>query len=300
VLCPAGRQVEVSQSEEDRKTRIVVDGEDEVAPAEKPLTGAALKAREAKLARDAAKLEAAARLRAFDPREGDDEPPFKFPKPGYDGPMVPYPFTDGGVNENAAIRMIKMVASICPADPRPTLLGRDGVERPNPRYNGDENCQMKYKINNMGRWRVDLCELAGHNPWYTEFRRRVVQDVVDSQGWVIEEKTRTKVEVRLNVIQVSDNPRHSTRMEVPLAQARGARFLSEFGILAPCEFRNCTHPVQVNSRYGNYCSERHARLVGADFRKVMLLVGGDPFTEEQALEEREEQLEQVNIRSRQG
>lgn len=223
------------------------------------------------------------------------KPPFDLPVDEYKGPMIPYPFNDGGVNENAAIHMLKMVVPICPADPNPEIVGRDGSTRPNPRYTGDPNCQNEYKFNNMGRWDVKKCESLGHNPWYTEFRKSVVSDVIDDNGWVIEQKTKVKVERRLNVIQVSQNPRHTNGTEVALALARGARFLGDFGIKAPCEFRNCTKPVTVKTRYGNYCNERHARLVAADIRKIMLPIGGDPISEDQAFEEREKLLEEIPI-----
>jgi hypothetical protein len=210
--------------------------------------------------------------------------------------LRPYPFQDGGVNENAAIRMIKMVIPICPADPNPEILKRDGTSVPNPRYTGEENCQQIFKINNEGRWDVDKCIARGHDPYHTTFRKTIVEDVVGEDGYVIETKTRVKSEKRLNVIQVSDNVRHSTKMEVALALARGCKFLEDFGIEAPCEFRNCVKPVKVDTRYGKFCSERHARLVGADARQIFLLVGGDPYTQDKALEEREQTLENINIR----
>lgn len=210
--------------------------------------------------------------------------------------LKPYPFRDGGVNENAAIRMIKMVIPLCPADPNPEILRRDGTSIPNPRYTGEPNCQQVHKFNNMGRWDVAGCEALGHDPWHTVFRKTILEDVLDEDGWVVETKTRVKSEKRLNVIQVSDNPRHTARTEVALALARGSRFLADFGIEAPCEFRNCTKPVEIKTRFGMYCSERHARLVGADFKGILLPVGGDPYTQEKALEQREELLENINIR----
>lgn len=254
---------------------------------EKKLTGAALAQHEAKLAREAEE-------KGEEP-VNPESPPFKLPVDEYSGPMVPYPFTDGGVNENAAIRAIKMAIPICPADPRPEIDRRDGTTIPNPRYTGEPNCQEAYRFNNMGRWDVRKCESLGHNPWYTEFRKTIVQDEVDADGWVIKERSRIKVETRLNVIQVTDNPRHTNRMEVPLALARGARFLSDFGIEQPCEFRNCTKPQEIRTRFGRFCGERHARLVGADFRELSLIVGGDPITEEKALEQRAQQLESINL-----
>lgn len=225
--------------------------------------------------------------------------------------LKPYPFTGGAVNENAAIRMIKMVIPNCPADPNPEILAKDGTTMANPRYTGEPNCQQEYKFNNMGKWDVAKCESLGHDPWRTVFRKRIVEDVIDDRptvivdgaevpnpefGYVIKQRTRTKVEKRLNVIQVSDNPRHTNRTEMALALARGCRTLEEFDIASPCEFRNCTKKQEIDTRYGKFCGERHARLVGADMRKVVLPVGGDPYTEDQALEEREAALENIAIR----
>jgi hypothetical protein len=212
------------------------------------------------------------------------------------GKLKPYPFHDGGVSENAAIRMISMVIPNCPVDGTPEIKGRDGVYRPNPNFTGEPNCQQAYKINNHGIWDVKRCEELGHDPWHTKFRRPVVKEVLDDDGWIIETRTQYQVEERLNVIQVSDNPRHSNRTEVAQALARGCRFLEDFGYASPCEFRNCTQPWTIDTRYGKYCGERHARLIAADFQRVMLPVGGDPYTEGQAAEERESILANLNIR----
>ena len=210
--------------------------------------------------------------------------------------LKPYPFTDGGVNENAAIRMVKMVIPQCPADPRPEILKKDGTSIPNPRYTGEENCQQVFKINDSGKWDVDKCIERGHEPYYTVFRKTVVEDVVGEDGYVTETRQRVKSEKRLNVIQVSDNPRHTSGTEIARALGRGCKFLEDFGIESPCEYRNCTKKVKVDTRYGKFCSERHARLVGADRKKLMLPIGGDAYTQDQALSEREEMLEGVAVR----
>ena len=210
--------------------------------------------------------------------------------------LKPYPFTDGAVNENAAIRMVKMVAAICPADPRPELLRKDGTAIPNPRYTGEENCQQVFKLNEHGKWDVDRCIALGHEPYYTVFRKTILEDVVGEDGYVVETKQRVKSEKRLNVVQVSDNPRHTSGTEIARAVGRGWKFLADFGIEAPCEFRNCTKPVKVDTRYGKFCSERHARLVGADRKKLMLPIGGDAYSHDQAMTEREEMLESVATR----
>lgn len=212
--------------------------------------------------------------------------------------LKPYPFHDGGVNENAAIRVIRMVIPNCPADPSPTLVRRDGTEVPNPRYTGDPNCQQVYQINNHGRWDVSKCIELGHDPYHTTFRKSIVEDVVGDDGYVTDTRTRIAVEKRLNVIAVSVNPRHSSGMDVALAEARGCKRLSDFGFSDPCEFRSCSAPQRVATRYGNYCSERHARLIAADLTEKFLPIGGDPLSEDKALREREELLGNMNIDAR--
>ena len=209
--------------------------------------------------------------------------------------LKPFPFHDGYVNENAAVRVIRMVKPECPNDTAPTIVRKDGSEIPNPRYTGQPKCQEVYKFNNYGRWDVEKCLSLGHEPYYTTFRTTIVEDVLDEDGYVVESKPRVKVEKRLNVIQVSDSIRQTSKTEVQLALARGCKFMHEFGYESPCEFRNCTGRQNIRTRYGNYCSERHARLIAADEREIMLVVGGDPFTEDKAAREREEQLGNISL-----
>lgn len=212
------------------------------------------------------------------------------------GKLKPYPFHDGGVNENSAIRMISMVIPLCPMDSNPEILRKDGTSIPNPRYTGEPNCQMVYKLNEHGRWDVERCINLGHEPYYTIFRKSVVEEVVGDDGYVTDSKVKVLKEKRLNVIQVSDNPRHTNRTEVALALAKGCKFMEDFGYESPCEFRNCTQPQKIDTKYGKYCSERHARLIAADFKRIILPVGGDPYTQDQAMEERDAMLENLNIR----
>lgn len=211
-----------------------------------------------------------------------------------------YPWHDGQVNENAAIRVLRMVKPECPVDPVPEIKQKDGSFKPNPRYTGEQNCMQVYKKNNHGVWDIAKCESLGHDPWHTDIRKRIVDDIIDPEtGEVTEERTRIIREKRLNIIQVSDNPRHTNGTEVQLALAKGCRFLEDFGIESPCEFRNCTKPKRVKTRYGDFCSERHARLVGADRRGIFLWVAGDPYTEDKhAQSDREDILDNMNVDAR--
>lgn len=210
--------------------------------------------------------------------------------------LKPYPFHDGGVNENAPIRVIRMVHPECPVDPVPELRQKDGSYVPNPRYTGEQNCQQLYKRNSQGVWDVAKCEELGHDPWRTAIRKRIVDDVIDPDtGEVTQQKVKVVVEKRLNIIQVSDNPRHTNGTEVQLAIARGAKFLEDFGVESPCEFRNCTKKKTIQTRYGEYCSERHARLVAADKTEIFLPLGGDALSEDKTTRERNQILDSLSI-----
>src|SRR4029077_1798993 len=138
------------------------------------------------------------------------------PVPERKGPgrLLPYPFHDGGVSENAAIRVIRMVQPQCPVDPLSEIKQKDGTYRPNPNFTGEQNCQQVYKKNEHGVWDVEKCMSLGHDPWHTTFRRPILEEVVDENGFVTETKVRYHVEHRLNIIQVSLNPRHTNGMEV--------------------------------------------------------------------------------------
>jgi hypothetical protein len=218
----------------------------------------------------------------------------------------PYPFNDGQPNENAAIRVIRVVKPECPVDPTPELRQKDGTYRPNPRYTGEQNCMQLHAINNQGRWDVSACEDKGHDPWHTVFYRQLVEDVYDEDGNFLEQKIRMRKEVRINIIAVSLNIRHTSGTELLLAKARGCLTLDEYGALHPeenftdpCEFRACTQPVQLLTRFGNFCSERHARLIAADVRQIPRFVSnerdpGEAFQKARS-QEAEEQLESINL-----
>lgn len=206
--------------------------------------------------------------------------------------LKPYPFHDGAVNENAAIRMLRMAKPFCPVT---TNMDDPGIKNGTKVYDHNGSCQERFKKNNQGVWDVAKCVELGHDPYYTTFKKVTEENIVDEQGVVTGKREIVMSERRLNITQVSDNPRHSNGMDVQLELARGSRFLEELGYKSPCEFRNCTKDKKVQTRFGSYCSERHARLVAADRNEIFLPVGGDPYTEEKALRERDQVLNNLSI-----
>ena len=209
--------------------------------------------------------------------------------------LKPYPFREGGAKDNLPIRMVRMVAPYCPADPRPELVLPNGDSVPNPHYTGEPNCQFEYRLNNMGRWQVEKCIELGHDPYYTTTRRRVLEEVVGDDGFVTESKVRIKVSKVLNVMPVAVGVRYTDGKEYDLAVARGYKHLEEFGYASPCEYRQCSQPQRLKTRFGNYCGERHARLIGAMVRGIMLPIAADEAAREKTDAEREDLLERVNI-----
>lgn len=227
-----------------------------------------------------------------------------------DLPVKPFPYIEGGVNENAAIRVIRMVKPECPIDSLPEIRQKDGSLRPNPRYTGEQNCQQLYKLNSQGVWDVQKCIDLGHDPYYIPIRKTLVDDVV-VDGLVTEQKVKLVVEKRLNIHPVTDNPRHSSGTEVQLALARGYKFLDDFDCHCtawpeehrhevPCEFRHCLRPQTIQTRWGKYCSERHARLVGADKMSIILpQISGDEVVEQKTQQERDLALSGIPLDARQ-
>lgn len=209
--------------------------------------------------------------------------------------LKPYPFHDGQVNENAAQRVIRLVLPMCPVDGNPEIRQRDGSYKPNPAYTGEQNCQQVYQVNKQGVWEVDKCIEKGHDPYHFKLRRAVVEEVVDENGYVTDSKVRYVVEKRLNIVPISHGPRLGSGQLLALARARGGKPLEDFGYWSPCEFRACSKRQQVETKFGNYCSERHARLVAADRRQMLLTTPSDPYSRDQAVREREDALENLNI-----
>ncbi len=221
------------------------------------------------------------------PEPKPEEPKPEEPKPAAPAKLKPYPFHDGAVNENAALRMVRMAKPACPIT---TNMDDPGIKNGTKKYTGDANCQERFKKNNQGVWDVERCESLGHDPFFTTFKRVEVTNLVGADGTITGQKQTEINERRLNVVQVSDNPRHNTGMSIQLELARGSRFLEDLGYISPCEFRNCVKEKRIKTKFGEFCSERHARLVAADRNEIFLPVGGDPYTEDKTMREREQIL----------
>lgn len=209
--------------------------------------------------------------------------------------LKPYPYHDGTAKENSAVRTICLVMPLCPVDGNPEIKQRDGSYKPNPNYTGEQNCQRVFEIDRGGIWDVSKCIERGHDPYYTKLRRAVVIEETDENGVVIDTRVKHVVEKRLNIIRVSANPRIASGRLPALMIARGGKPLEEFGYASPCEYRSCSQPQRVDTRYGKFCSERHARLIAADLRQMLITVPSDPYSAAQANREREDALEALNI-----
>ena len=158
-----------------------------------------------------------------------------------------------GVSEFGNIRMIKMVRPLCPTTMTP---GEEGYQP------GVLSCQREFN-GRRGWW--EKCEERGHNPFFNALGVP-------------------------NTTQVAHSARINNGEGVSRARRnKGFRFLEEVGYDPVCEYRNCEAPVKVKSVYGNFCSERHARLIGADVEKIELEVHPDRRAE------REKQLRNIQI-----
>jgi hypothetical protein len=81
-----------------------------------------------------------------------------------------------------------------------------------------------------------------------------------------------------------------------LATARGAKPLEAFGYASPCEFRACSRPQRISTKFGNYCSERHARLIGNNERRSgEWIVNTDPYNVEHDAEQNEDKLSRIAL-----
>ena len=160
------------------------------------------------------------------------------------------PFSRGPVVERAATRMVK-------------------VMRP---LHGD--CQHEFK-NGRGWWKI--CDQRGHDPYFRS-RETIKKVAIKEKG----EDGRTRVtgyeeivegETRPNIKAVPMNIRINSAQSLQKGIVnRGYRPVTDFGYKPLCEMRNCEAPGKVDTRYGRYCTERHARLVAANEEEKLRFV----------------------------
>ena len=165
-----------------------------------------------------------------------------------------------GVREASNIRMKVMAAPRCPVSEDPNKSG----------YDGTLNCQ--HETNSSAGW-WNLCESRGHDPYHTVTKKTVKEDVEaeDGTGLVTGTRKRVLTTKKLNTVQVPIGTRfHSGRGETISRGLKGRKTLTEMGYNEKCEFRNCELDAKLKSKYGMYCGDRHARLVGADVEAIML------------------------------
>ncbi len=180
------------------------------------------------------------------------------------------PQLEMGVREQSNIRMKKFARPICPIQDLEELVQRDGTIIPNPNYDGSINCQRE--MNGYPGWWI-VCEKRGHDPYFTVKRRIVKEPVVDEEqdGLITGYRERRVVTKKLNMTQVALGTRfHSGRGEAISVGLKGRKELSEFGYNDLCEYRNCERDATIDTRYGKFCGDRHARLIGADVESFML------------------------------
>lgn len=170
------------------------------------------------------------------------------------------PDTQMGLRETSNVRMKVMAAPRCPVS----------EDENSPDYTGEINCQRE--TGNWPGWWT-LCENRGHDPYYTTKKRIVKEEVTDETGLITGERKRVITQKKLNTVQVPIGTRFTSgRAETISKGLKGRKTLTEMGYNEKCEFRNCENDVKLTSKYGFFCSDRHARLIGADVEGVMLSV----------------------------
>ena len=168
------------------------------------------------------------------------------------------PPTQVGVRETINTRRILMVRPVCPIQDDPE---KDG-------YTGENKCSLE----GLGWW--VKCEERGHDPYYRieqTIKTRPLIEEVDGKKLVVGQEQTVIERKRLNAASVALTTRVNSGRGPTLKHDRfGFKFLQELGYDPVCEFRNCELPVKVKSRYGFFCGDRHARLVGADVEVIVL------------------------------
>lgn len=166
-----------------------------------------------------------------------------------------------GVRDNAAVRMVKLVAPVCPNSQRKRNSDGSWAEV-------GQNCQLA-----GGKWWID-CEAREHDPYFTTRTYYETVDVVDDDGFIVGAKKKPVTVRRPNIVQVPLGRRHHSGNGVKISmEKKGRRRLSDFGFEEVCQFRNCQNPVNPkysSPAFGAYCSFNHMGLIAADAQEIML------------------------------
>lgn len=200
-----------------------------------------------------------------------------------------------GVRDNAAVRMMKLAAPVCPNSRVQMERQPGGGYRPKDKGPNAQNCQLE------GRQWWLKCEQRGHDPYFTERVWYTEQDKweTDPEGNdVLVGTKRLRHHARLpNVVQVPISRRlHQGNGVVLSMKNKGRRRLSEIGFREVCQFRNCQVAVTIRSRaFGDYCGNEHLGLIAADAQGVPLvqLTGLEGSHIEQARQKRAAQLREA-------
>ena len=165
-----------------------------------------------------------------------------------------------GVRETSSVRRKVMAAPRCPKVDDPEKKG----------YDGEPNCQNETQ-SAPGWWK--LCEERGHDPYYSVDRKITKEPIVGEDGIITAYREKVIEKRRLNTVTVPIGTRfHSGRGEQITRGLKGRRSLTEMGFKEKCEYRNCELDAKLNTKYGEFCGERHARLIGGDVEGMLLPV----------------------------
>jgi hypothetical protein len=195
-----------------------------------------------------------------------------------------------GVRKNSAVRMVNLVAPVCPNSQR--RRKSDGTFE-----EVGQNCQLS----GHGWW--VMCEKLGHDPYFSNHKTYETIDVTDEEGYVVGTKKRPVLNRRPNIVQVPVGVRyHSGQGAVNSIRNKGRKRLGDLGYEEVCQFRNCQKEVDkkhISKAFGSYCSREHLALVCADQKSIALTqVDGDVASllggiESQARQNRQSQLRQA-------
>ena len=200
-----------------------------------------------------------------------------------------------GVRQNSAVRMMKLIAPVCPnsqVEWEDTPTGR----RKKSKGPDAQNCQLE-----GGQWWL-RCEERGHNPYFQTVVWYTKHDVVNPETSLVTgtEKREHRL-TRPNVVQVPISRRLHQGQGVRNSIAnKGRKRLGDLGYAEVCQFRNCQKPVNPTCRskaYGDYCSPLHLRLIAADAQGEPLhQVEGDALYLAGEYAERIQQLREKQLR----